>query len=108
MILQDDTCCHRSSFELATDHQIIIGCRNLTVADAAIKDIMNKNPLADITAVKLDLSSLKSVADFARGVSQMVSRIDILINNAGVALCPETQSEDGFELQLATNHLGII
>ena len=34
--------------------------------------------------------------------------LDVLINNAGIALIPNrTLSEDGFELTFATNHLGI-
>jgi NAD(P)-dependent dehydrogenase (short-subunit alcohol dehydrogenase family) len=33
-------------------------------------------------------------------------RLDLLINNAGVMAIPRTLSEDGFEMQLATNHFG--
>ena len=88
-------------------NEIIIGCRNLTKAENAIKDINEKNPLADITAFKLDLSSLQSVRQFSKLLAEKVSTIDILINNGAVGVCPEWQSEDGFELQFATNHLGI-
>jgi NAD(P)-dependent dehydrogenase (short-subunit alcohol dehydrogenase family) len=88
-------------------NQIIIGCRDLTKAENAIKDIEEKNPKADITALKLDLSSLQSVRQFSKSVAEKVSTIDILINNGAVAMCPQLQSEDGFELQFATNHLGI-
>ena len=56
--------------------------------------------------MKLDLSSLASVRQFAKQVSEQESRLDILINNAGV-ICPEYQTEDGFEMQFGTNHLGI-
>ena len=73
----------------------------------AINDIKSKNLNADIILFKLDLSSLASVRQFAKRVSGTVSRIDILINNAGVMMCPEWQTEDGFEMQFGTNHLGI-
>jgi NAD(P)-dependent dehydrogenase (short-subunit alcohol dehydrogenase family) len=33
-------------------------------------------------------------------------RLDLLINNAGVMMPPYSQTADGFELQLRTNHLG--
>ena len=35
-----------------------------------------------------------------------MEKIDILINNAGVMTCPLTRTEDGFEMQIGTNHFG--
>jgi len=52
---------------------------------------------------ELDLASLASVREFASGWD---GEIDLLINNAGVMATPPTRTEDGFELQLGTNHLG--
>src|SRR5450432_2107375 len=52
---------------------------------------------------RLDLASLASVRDFAAGWE---GDIDLLINNAGVMVPPLTRTEDGFELQFGTNHLG--
>ena len=75
-------------------------------AENAVNHIKAKNPKADITALKLDLSSLKSVRHFAKMVSSEEHKIDILINNAGVMMSPEWQTEDGFEMQFGTNHLG--
>ena len=72
----------------------------------AVNDIQSMNPSADIKLLKLDLSSLQSVRHFAKELSQLESKVDILINNAGVAICPEWQTEDGFEMQFGTNHLG--
>jgi NAD(P)-dependent dehydrogenase (short-subunit alcohol dehydrogenase family) len=50
----------------------------------------------------LDVSDLSSVRAFAADVGPA----DVLINNAGVLGLPLSWSADGFELQLATNHLG--
>jgi NAD(P)-dependent dehydrogenase (short-subunit alcohol dehydrogenase family) len=51
----------------------------------------------------LDLASLDSVRAFALGWS---GPINLLINNAGVMIPPLTRTQDGFELQFGTNHLG--
>lgn len=39
-------------------------------------------------------------------LSNSLEKIDILINNAGVMTCPLTRTEDGFEMQIGTNHFG--
>ena len=54
--------------------------------------------------MSLDLASLSSVREFAAGYDR--DRLDLLINNAGVMVPPRTTTEDGFELQIGTNHLG--
>ncbi|HEY6761997.1 MAG TPA: oxidoreductase [Baekduia sp.] len=51
----------------------------------------------------LDLASLASVRAFAAGWS---GELDVLINNAGIMAVPQGRTEDGFELQFGTNHLG--
>ena len=52
---------------------------------------------------RLDLADLASVREFADGWE---GDLDVLINNAGVMAVPERRTEDGFELQIGTNHLG--
>jgi NAD(P)-dependent dehydrogenase (short-subunit alcohol dehydrogenase family) len=55
----------------------------------------------------LDLASLASVRRLADELLAEGRPIDLLINNAGVMTPPERRTtEDGFELQFATNHLG--
>jgi NAD(P)-dependent dehydrogenase (short-subunit alcohol dehydrogenase family) len=54
----------------------------------------------------LDLADQDSVAAYAEGVLATGRPLDIVIGNAGVMACPETRVGDGWELQLATNHLG--
>ena len=56
--------------------------------------------------VRLDLASLASVREAADEVRAACPRLDLLINNAGVMEVPYERTEDGFELTLATNHLG--
>lgn len=52
---------------------------------------------------QLDLADLASVRAFAR---EWDGDLNVLINNAGVMAIPQRRTVDGFELQLATNHLG--
>ena len=59
-----------------------------------------------IITFRCDLASLKSVRECAEQLSNSLEKIDILINNAGVMTCPLTRTEDGFEMQIGTNHLG--
>ncbi|KAB7743930.1 SDR family NAD(P)-dependent oxidoreductase [Nostocoides sp. F2B08] len=54
--------------------------------------------------VRLDLASLDSVRDCAQSITEP---IDLLVNNAGVMTPPRRRlTDDGFELQFQTNHLG--
>ena len=54
----------------------------------------------------MDLSSLNSVKTCAKQLIEKEEKIDYLINNAGIMMCPYEKTEDGFEKQFQTNHLG--
>ncbi len=65
--------------------------------------------LAGIVGVEvaaMDLADQESVASYAEQVLAAGRPLDLVITNAGVMACPETRTADGWELQLATNHLG--
>ena len=55
---------------------------------------------------KMDLASLASIAACVARLERSVEKIDILVNNAGVMMCPLTRTEEGFEMQIGTNHFG--
>ena len=60
-----------------------------------------------IEVARLDLADLASVRQFAPTWREAHPEgLDVLVNNAGVMAIPRRESADGFELQLATNHLG--
>jgi NAD(P)-dependent dehydrogenase (short-subunit alcohol dehydrogenase family) len=56
--------------------------------------------------VELDLASLASVRACADALLAEGTPFDIIIANAGVMACPEGRTQDGFETQFGTNHLG--
>lgn len=84
---------------------VVIGCRNADKARQAVAEI-NEAGFGDADAISLDLSSMASVRQAAAEFRSRHDRIDALVNNAGIMQTPETQTVDGFELQIATNHLG--
>jgi NAD(P)-dependent dehydrogenase (short-subunit alcohol dehydrogenase family) len=55
---------------------------------------------------QLDLGSLASVERFAEQRLASGDPLHLLVNNAGVMAAPLSRTEDGFELQFGTNHLG--
>ena len=85
--------------------RVIILCRSVDKADEAAKDI-EKETGNKVEVEQLDLASLKSVRECASHLVDRLDKIDILINNAGVMTCPEWKTEDGFDMQFGTNHLG--
>ncbi|XP_061602522.1 retinol dehydrogenase 13 [Cololabis saira] len=86
--------------------RVILACRDLTRARIAADEIRQKSGNGNVVVKKLDLASLQSVRDLARDVQETESRLDILINNAGIMMCPKWETEDGFEMQFGVNHLG--
>lgn len=59
----------------------------------------------EIVTAPMDLADLDSVRKYARRVRNREVKLDLLINNAGVMACPETRVGNGWEMQLAVNHL---
>ncbi|KAM3340936.1 short-chain dehydrogenase TIC 32 B, chloroplastic [Capsicum galapagoense] len=85
---------------------VIIAARNMEAAKEAKQCILENNKDARIDIEKLDLNSIRSVKAFADNFKELNLPLNILINNAGVMFCPYQLSEDGIEVQFATNHLG--
>ncbi|MEI6442312.1 MAG: SDR family NAD(P)-dependent oxidoreductase [Nostocales cyanobacterium ELA583] len=85
---------------------VIIAVRNLDKGNKALAKIIQQNKDADIQVMELDLANLASVKNFTENFQKDYSRLDLLINNAGVMIPPYAKTTDGFELQFGTNHLG--
>jgi NAD(P)-dependent dehydrogenase (short-subunit alcohol dehydrogenase family) len=84
-----------------------MACRDIEKAEKAMNDLKQENKDSKLGIMSLDLSSLASVREFAEDIYKQKSKIDILINNAGVMMCPKSKTEDGFEMQFQVNYLGI-
>jgi NAD(P)-dependent dehydrogenase (short-subunit alcohol dehydrogenase family) len=75
----------------------------LAVRDVAKGEGVAASFAGDWEVRELDLASLASVRAFAAGWS---GPLDVLINNAGIMAVPQGKTQDGFESQIGTNHLG--
>jgi len=85
--------------------EVIMAVRNLQKGNATLDKIKAGYQDADVKVMELDLASLESVRRFAEDFKKNFSRLDLLINNAGVMMPPYSKTADGFELQFGTNHL---
>jgi len=85
---------------------VVLAVRDTAKGRAAVERITAAAPHAELTVRELDLTSLDSIRRASDELRADFSRIDLLINNAGVMMTPKGTTKDGFELQFGTNHLG--
>lgn len=86
--------------------KVYMACRNYDKCEAARKEIIKISGNMNVFNRSLDLSSLQSVREFAENFLKEETRLDILINNAGIMATPRKLTPDGYEQQFAVNHLG--
>ncbi len=83
--------------------RVVLACRSTDKGEGAAARISSAVPGAAVEPAVLDLANLESVRTFAANAPD---RLDLLINNAGLMAAPRHLTRDGYESQLATNHLG--
>ncbi|USP81146.1 hypothetical protein yc1106_08420 [Curvularia clavata] len=87
--------------------RIYLAARTESKARDAITSIKSSVPNAcDIEYLPLDLTSFSSIADAASTFKSRETRLDILINNAGIMATPYSTTKEGYEIQFGTNHMG--
>ena len=96
---------YQAALELARHGaHVLLGVRNRAKGDAALARLLQESPGASVEVAELDMASLGSIRRFAQGFARP---LDLLVNNAGVMALPKRElTEDGFERQFGTNHLG--
>lgn len=107
--------------------KIYMACRNQKLSEQARQEIVRTTGNSNVIFIPCDLASLASVRSFVKEwvtlkhiswqyltcmslllsrFLNLESRLHVLINNAGITFMPRTESKEGFEMHLATNHLG--
>lgn len=85
--------------------RVVLAGRSAEKLAATETAIRAEVPEAQLDRLSIDLASLDSVRAAAE-TAAAYGPLDLLINNAGVMAPGYQRTDDGFELQLATNHLG--
>lgn len=85
---------------------VILAVRDVAKGQRASAQITAEQPGASLEVRRLDLADLDSVRTFADRLHADHSRLDVLVNNAGVLAPPRSLSAQGHEAQFACNHLG--
>lgn len=83
---------------------VVAACRRVQAGEEATRHLSFER--GSVKVMELDLGSLASVRRFVAGFLREHTTLDGLVNNAGVMSTPEGRTQDGFETQFGTNHLG--
>jgi NAD(P)-dependent dehydrogenase (short-subunit alcohol dehydrogenase family) len=85
---------------------VLLGCRTREKGERAQAKVAETATGPAPALVRLDLADLDSVRTTADTLNRSLTRLDLLVNNAGIMAVPRADTVDGFESQFATNHLG--
>jgi NAD(P)-dependent dehydrogenase (short-subunit alcohol dehydrogenase family) len=86
--------------------RVVITARDMPKGEAVAAKIRKSTGNPDIEVISLELDSLASTRACAKEFLASHDELNLLINNAGVMACPFGKTQDGFEMQFGTNHLG--
>lgn len=86
---------------------VVMGCRSIEKATVAKERLESELPNAKVEIMCLDLGDIQSIKSFAKEFSVKFSRLDVLVNNAGVMAVPQRRvTKDGLEVTFGTNVVG--
>ncbi len=95
-----------TALELAqTGAKILLHGRSAEKCRRVLREISHQTGNDRLDFVVADFRSMRQVRAMAGRVQELTDRLDVLINNAGVQMRRREETEDGFEVTFAVNHL---
>jgi NAD(P)-dependent dehydrogenase (short-subunit alcohol dehydrogenase family) len=89
----------------AAGARVVMLCRDEARGEAARQEIMERGSSTAVDLLLADLASQTQVYQFINRFRLDYNRLDVLILNAAVVTKERQETEDGFEMQFAVNHL---
>uniref|UniRef100_A0A667FTN1 Retinol dehydrogenase 11 n=1 Tax=Lynx canadensis TaxID=61383 RepID=A0A667FTN1_LYNCA len=86
--------------------RVYLACRDIQKGELVAREIQTMTGNQQVLVRELDLADIKSIRAFAKDFLAEEKHLHILINNAGVMMCPYSKTADGFEMHMGVNHLG--
>ena len=88
-----------------TGVRVVMLCRNQARGQAAQADMLAETGVTPILML-CDLGSMQEIRDFCDAFKQRFSRLDVLVNNAGVLPVQRQETKDGLEMAFGVNYIG--
>ena len=84
---------------------VVMVCRSRKRGDDALADIRRRSGSNSVELLLADFASLDSVRTLAKEFMQKHDSLDVLVNNAGVAMLRRSVTVDGFETTFQVDYL---
>jgi NAD(P)-dependent dehydrogenase (short-subunit alcohol dehydrogenase family) len=85
---------------------VIMVARSRERGERALQEVRSASANDNVRLMLCDLSSQRSIREFAAAFEAENDRLDMLLNNAGAVYLRRQESVDGLELSFALNHMG--
>ena len=96
-----------ATMEIAkSDAKIYMACRSIDSAEKTKEELISETKNQNIFVKELDLSSVQSIQKFAESFQKEESKLDVLINNAGIMSQTKKLTDRGVEMTFAVNVIG--
>lgn len=86
--------------------QVVMVARDSRKGEAALADVRARSGSKTVSLLLCNFASQAAIRSLAAEFLARYPRLDVLVNNAGLASVTQQRSVDGFELTFAVNHLG--
>ena len=84
-------------------YKVIMACLDKDKAEQKRQLLMHETGSSSLEVLSLDLSSLKSVSDFARRILERGEFVTLLMNNAGTMETGGNMTEEGLDGRVRVN-----